>query len=274
MLPLVDRGPARDPRRRLLYLGGLAGLLALIGGLTVASLASDAGNDELAKRGAKAAQRATLARKLARENGVPASGAGDVFLTAPMAKARALFASRCKTCHDAESKDRKGPVIGPGHGNRTWLKAFLKAPSGDEFWGRTKIVKTEAAMKPFDQMQPTDLDNIVELIYAEAGASDVDVVKREHGATVFDTACGDCHAREEGMPGSSAPGLAGVGSRAYYLSFISNPKSALHMGHDKDRSQMPRFDKELTLAERDALAEYLVWLRTATPADLTALDPF
>ena len=33
---------------------------------------------------------------------------------------------------------------------------------------------------------------------------------------------------------------------------------------------MPRFDKELTLAERDALAEYLVWLRTATPADLAA----
>ena len=74
------------------------------------------------------------------------------------------------------------------------------------------------------------------------------------------------------MPGAAAPGLAGLASRAYYLSFISNPKSALHMGRDK--SQMPRFDKELTLDERDALAEYLVWLRTATPADLAALDPY
>jgi hypothetical protein len=37
---------------------------------------------------------------------------------------------------------------------------------------------------------------------------------------------------------------------------------------------MPRFDKELSLTERDALAEYLVWLRTATPEDLAALDPF
>jgi hypothetical protein len=44
------------------------------------------------------------------------------------------------------------------------------------------------------------------------------------------------------------------------------------MGHDK--SQMPRFDRELTLVERDALAEYLVWLRTATAADLAALDPY
>jgi hypothetical protein len=37
---------------------------------------------------------------------------------------------------------------------------------------------------------------------------------------------------------------------------------------------MPRFGKELSLAQRDALAEYLVWLRTATEADLKALDPY
>jgi mono/diheme cytochrome c family protein len=74
------------------------------------------------------------------------------------------------------------------------------------------------------------------------------------------------------MPGSSAPGLGNLGTRAYYRSFLANPKSALHMGRDK--SQMPRFDRELTLAELDALAEYLVWLRTATPADLSALDPY
>jgi hypothetical protein len=34
---------------------------------------------------------------------------------------------------------------------------------------------------------------------------------------------------------------------------------------------MPRFDRELTLSERDALAVYLVWLRTATAADVHAL---
>jgi ubiquinol-cytochrome c reductase cytochrome b subunit len=269
-LPLLDRGPSRDPRRRKLWLGGLAGLLAIIGGLTVASLVADAGNDELAKRDAKAEQRAQLARRLARENGVPASGAGDVYMTAPMALARGLFATRCKGCHDADSKDRKGPVIAPGHGNRAWLAAFIKNPSGDEFWGRTKLAKAEAAMKPLD-LPPADLEAVVELMTAEAGATDVVVAKRDQGIKVFDNMCGDCHAREEGMPGQSGPGLAGVGSRAYYLSFISNPKSALHMGHTN--SQMPRFDKELTLAERDALAEYLVWLRTATAADLAKLAP-
>ena len=45
------------------------------------------------------------------------------------------------------------------------------------------------------------------------------------------------------------------------------------MGREPDHSQMPRFDKELTLIERDLISEYLVWLRTATPTDLEALDP-
>ena len=273
-LPLVDRGPSRNPRRRLLYLGALAGLLAVIGGLTVASLVVDARDDELVKREAAAGKRAALARKLARENGVPASGGVDVFLTAPMARGRALYAAKCKNCHDPDSMERKGPMITPGHGNRAWLRAFIKNPSGNAFWGLTKLAKTEAAMKSFQDMPQRDLDDIVELIYSESGASDVDEAKRKRGMAVFETACSDCHSREEGAPGSSGPGLAGVGSREYFRSFISNPKSALHMGHEPDHSQMPRFDRELTIADRDALAEFLVWLRSATPPDLEALDPY
>jgi ubiquinol-cytochrome c reductase cytochrome b subunit len=273
-LPLLDRGPSRNPRRRLLWLGALAGLLAVIGGLTVASLVTDARDNDLAQRDLAAAKRAQLARKLARDNGVPASGGADVFWTAPMARARALYASRCKSCHDAESMERKGPIIGPGHGSRGWLKAFIKNPSGNAFWGLTKLSKTDAAMRGFHDMPPSDLDDIVERIYSESGASDVDEAKRKRGEAMFETACSDCHSLEEGAPGASGPGLAGVGSRDYYRSFISNPKSALHMGREPDHSEMPRFDKELTLAERDALAEYLVWLRTATPTDLEALDPY
>jgi mono/diheme cytochrome c family protein len=173
------------------------------------------------------------------------------------------------------AKDRVISTVDPearhGHGNRAWLAAFIKDPSADEFWGRTKLAKTDAAMKPLDHIAPADLEAIVELMYGETGAADVVAAKRDKGVAVFESLCSDCHARDEGMPGASGPGLAGSGSRAYYLSFLSNPKSALHMGRDK--SQMPRFDKELTLAERDALAEYLVWLRTATAADLAKLDP-
>jgi hypothetical protein len=38
-------------------------------------------------------------------------------------------------------------------------------------------------------------------------------------------------------------------------------------------SEMPRFDADLTITERDALAAYLVWLRTASQADLDKLGP-
>ncbi|MDX2092360.1 MAG: cytochrome b N-terminal domain-containing protein [Kofleriaceae bacterium] len=263
-LPLLDRGM----KRRKVWLGALAGVVAVIGALSVMSYARDASDDVLAERRAKAEARAHKARQLAVQYGVPATGAHDVFMAPPMMRARTLFASRCEGCHAADSKDRKGPVIAAGHGNRAWLTAFLQAPSGDEFWGRTKLAKTEAAMKPVE-MAPQDLADLVEMLYAESGASDVDAEKKARGATVFDAACTDCHAREEGMPGASGPGMSGLNSRAWYLSFISNPKSAFHMGADK--SQMPRFDGELTLADRDALAEYLVWLRTATPADVAKL---
>jgi ubiquinol-cytochrome c reductase cytochrome b subunit len=270
-LPLVDREPTRALRGRLPYLGGFAGLLAVISGLTAASFVADARNAKLAERVAAADRRAQLARKLARDNGVPASGAADVFMTSPMARGRALFATRCKNCHDLEGMERKGPAIAPGHGSRDWIRAFVKNPNGQLFWGLTKLAKTDAAMKSFSQMPAADLDGIVELIYSESGATDIDTERRKHGLDVFEIACSDCHNREDGMPGSSAPGLAGVGTRAYYRSFISNPKSAFHMG--KDKSQMPRFDKELSLTDLDALAEYLVWLRTATPDDVSRLDP-
>ena len=88
---------------------------------------------------------------------------------------------------------------------------------------------------------------------------------------MFEAACTDCHSREEGVAGAAGPALAGLGSRDWYTSFISNPKSALHMGPDK--SQMPRFDRELSIVERDAIAEYLSWLRTATAHDLARLGP-
>lgn len=273
-LPLFDRGRSREPRHRLVYLGALGGMLALIGGLTVVSLVRDASNDELAKRTAVVEQRAELARTLARDNGVPVTGAADVYWTSPMARARALYATSCQSCHAADSKDRKGPVIAPGHGNRAWLKALVKNAGADELFGRTKLAKREEAMQPFDKMPEDQLDDVVEVIYAETGATDIVDDKRKRGVALFETACSDCHSLEEGQPGASGPGLAGRGSRAYYLSFISNPKSALHMGHGEGRSEMPRFDRELTLAERDALAEYLVWLRTATSADLEKLPAY
>ncbi|HET9621523.1 MAG TPA: cytochrome b N-terminal domain-containing protein [Kofleriaceae bacterium] len=271
-LPLVDRGPSRAPRERVAFIGGVVGLLAVIGGLTAASLAGDGGDAELAKREAQAAKRAALARKLAKDNGVPATGGTDVFLTSPMARGRMVFEAQCASCHAADSKERKGPVIGPGHGDRAWLKHMIVDPSNDALWGRTKLAKSQSAMKPFAELAADELAAVVELMYGETGAKDVDQARAKRGKDVFEKACSDCHALDEDTAGASGPGLAGIGSRTFYFNFMGNPMSPLHMG--KDNSEMPRFDHDLSVTERDAVAEYLVWLRTATPDDVARLDPW
>jgi len=267
-LPLVDRGTTQQ--QRMPWIAGVVGLFTLIGVLTIASFGADSGDADLAKRQAQSEKDASRVRALAVKYGVPATGPADIKLQIPMYRARSLYEQRCKGCHEADSKDRKGPIIGPGHGTREWFVGFLKAPSGDAYWGHTKLAKTDDAMKPVE-LGDADLGDLAELLYSQSGASDVVESKRARGKTIFDKACTDCHAIDEGVAGSSAPGLGGVGSRDWYTSFIGNPKSPIHMG--PDRSQMPRFDKDLSLVDRDALAGYLVWLRTASQHDVDLLEP-
>jgi ubiquinol-cytochrome c reductase cytochrome b subunit len=268
-LPLVDRGTSLEPATRKRWLGALAVMFAAIGLLTVMSFAADAGDEDLANREVLDAKRANAARTLAATHGVPATGPQDLFAAStPMYRARVLYAQYCGSCHDAKSADRKGPIIGPGHKSRAWLRGFLEAPSGDAFWGRTKLAKTENAMKPVE-LAGEELADLVEALYAESGASDVDATRRERGKAIYEKACNDCHSLEEGVAGTSGPGLARLGSRDWYTSFIGNPKSPVHMG--ADMSEMPRFDKDLSIVDRDLIAEYLVWLRTATQRDVDAL---
>ncbi|HEY1816288.1 MAG TPA: cytochrome b N-terminal domain-containing protein [Kofleriaceae bacterium] len=268
-LPLVDRGPDRSPRTRLRFVAPVIALFAAIGLLTAMSFAQDGNDVELAKREHVAKLHGDRARALAKANGVPVTGAADVFTTVPMYKPRTLFAKYCKNCHDADSKERKGPIIGPGQGDRAWFRGFLKGPSGDRYWGHTKLGPTDDAMKPVE-LSAGDLDDLVELLYAQSGAADVDKARAERGKKVFDGACTDCHSIGESEAGGDAPGLGLLGSRDWYTRFIGNPKAKIHMG---DKSEMPRFDNDLSIVDRDALAGYLVWLRTATPDDLAKLGP-
>ncbi len=272
-LPLLDRSAERAPRARIIWLAGLAGLLALIAALTMMSFARDRGSPELAQRNVVADRQATKARHLAHVNGVPVTGALDVYATVPMYRARTLWEQSCKGCHEehvADSKPRKGPLIGPGFGNRKWLAAFLLAPSGPDFWGHTKLaLDPELAMKAVE-LPAADQHDLVEVLYAQSEAADVDPAARDRGAKTFETTCTDCHSLAEGDTGTNAPGLGALHDREYFISYISNPHAVIHMGA---HSEMPRFDKDLSIADRDALAAYLVWLRTATAADLTALGP-
>lgn len=265
-LPFVDRGTGRQRRP---YIAGVLAMVACMVGLTIASFARDSRDPALQSRQNAAAQRASRARALATRHGVPVTGALDIFSTAPLYRPRALFAQYCQNCHDAGSDHRKGPIIGPGHGDRAWLKGFLVDPSGLPYYGRTKLVHTENAMKPVG-VTPARLDDLTEALYAETGANDVDANKRARGKAIFDEACTDCHSLDEAVGGGSGPGLGGLGSRDYYFSYITNPGRSVHMA---SMAEMPRFDRELSIVDRDALAGYLVWLRTATQRDLDLLGP-
>lgn len=265
-LPLVDRGPERSPRRRLFALAVVLGGLAATGALTAVSYQADAADPELAEREVASARQAARARRLAREHGVPAAGGTAVYTTAPFYRARALWAEHCAACHEGD--ERKGPLIEPGYNSRAWIRAFLLDPSGDAFFGRTELGASEEAM-PATELGGRDLDALVELVYAETGAADVDRALVARGAELFSQEpCGDCHERS-GDEASSGPNLAGRGSPAYLRAFIADSGQARFFG---ERHEMPRFVDELGPAELAALAEWVGWLRTATADDVRRLD--
>jgi ubiquinol-cytochrome c reductase cytochrome b subunit len=263
-VPFVDRGAEYHPRRRVLPLAMLAVVLGGVAALTVVSYRLDAADGALAERMQIEVARAARARALARANGVPAAGGTAVFTTARFYRARTAWAAHCASCHQGD--ERKGPEIGAGYNARPWIRGFLSSPNHDRYFGRTKLARTDLAMQPVEQTGE-DLDALVEAIYAETGASDADAARVARGRALFDEGCTDCHSRVAGTPSESAPHLGGRGSAEHLRSLITDAGSARHFAVG---NEMPQIE-ELTSDDVRALADYLVWLRSASDADLRAL---
>ena len=273
-LPMIDRDPKRSMTKRMGPIAVVVILYAVIGTLTYRSFAADAADNGLAKRRAVTAKRSELARRLAKENGVPSAGGAAVFTTAPFYRARTVWNDKCAGCHDAgkdgEKDSRKAPLLTAGIYSRTWIRDFFTHPDGDAFFGRTKKLAGDKGMPAVDK-HGADLDGLVEMVYAETGAKDVDQTKVNAGIALFEDTCGDCHSRKEGEVNPSAPSFNGIGTRDHFMSVIEDAGGAMHFGAFND---MPAFNdrkNELSSDDRRALADYLIWLRTATPADITKL---
>lgn len=174
----------------------------------------------------------------------------------PQARAKKLFAQTCAGCHTGPR--RAGPRLGPGYNSRVWIKGLLLNPSGDDYFGRTKI----RGMKRVDQ-RGSDLDALVELIYSQTGAADARPALVVRGRAVFDTAgCKKCHAIDGTSAKGPGPNLGGRGSVDMLTRFIGEPGHARWFG---ERNEMPRFGDKLGPADRRALARYILsWQRTAT----------
>jgi mono/diheme cytochrome c family protein len=269
-MPWIDRGPsAAGPgcaARRRLALGGFALICTAIAGLTLLSVRKDAGDVEYGKHVAESTKLATKARRLAKIYGVPARGGTAVFQTVPMWQGRTFWKAHCESCH--QGKERKGPLIDAGYGSRAWIARFLTDPSGDEFFGRTKLAKSENAMEKV-KLTGDALAAMVELVYVESGAADADPKRADTAVKDFEEHCADCHSREDGVA-SSGPALARRGTIDHLVHFIGNPKAPIHLGA---ASEMARFDREITMSEREAIAKYLIWLRSATAAEVAKMEP-
>ena len=264
LVPLFDGKPGRRGRHYavLAMLGlGLAGAVIV----SKISYASDDNNDDLQKRMAGFAADATRARRLAQRHGVPSPGGTAVFTTPRFYEARRLWKSECASCHEGD--DRKAPLLGPGLASRAHFRSLLQDASAPEHFGLCKKIASSEDAMPKTEATGDDLEALVELIYAETGADDVDAAKVEKGKPLFDDGpCADCHNRT-GTDASGGPNLTGYGSRHYWEEVLRDAGSVHLFGKFDD---MPAYDDDLEPNQIRALAEYLVWLRKATPADLEA----
>jgi ubiquinol-cytochrome c reductase cytochrome b subunit len=252
-LPLIDRGPTTDPRRRVVPLALLATLLVGGGVLTALSLGQDAGDPKYQEARRVAEEQGARARALAGAHGVPPAGGLAVYGVEPGARARAVWEATCKACH--EGAEREGPEIGPGFGSRAMLTAFLRDPSGPRFFGVTELKKMEPVTLP-----DADVAALVELLVAESGATPVDAAKVARGRVLFDGdgGCVTCHALEPDGEGDVGPNLHGHGAAAYWARFIALPSHPRYFG---EASKMPAFYDELGPDLRGELGTWLEGLR-------------
>jgi ubiquinol-cytochrome c reductase cytochrome b subunit len=249
LLPLVDRGPSRNPGARKAWIGGL--VLLLFGAATLGALAElgDRKNPRYKAFREGAVKAAARALALARQ-GVPPAGGTAVYDNDPMQRARRLLDERCLGCHRFEGRgERKAPDL-DGWSSRGWIRDFLLDPEAPRFYGATKI----RGMKPVKQ-RGQELEALVEWVYGQGGGT-VDAAKVARGKQLFsDAGCDECHDTTGTGGGAGVPDLGGRASLAWTRAFLANPSEDRFFGK---KNQMPKFGERLSGTDLDALAAWLV----------------
>jgi ubiquinol-cytochrome c reductase cytochrome b subunit len=260
-LPLIDKG-----RRATLvplfaiFLGSAA--------LTWRAVADDARDPAFQRAQKKAVARAEVAVRIARE-GVPPEGPLAMLARAPEVRGPELFDKHCASCHvlgdHGNEKDRTAPKL-DGWGSEAWILRMLHDPDHDDRFGRTAY---KGEMPSMD-VKPNDADESWKPMSAEdmrataaflAGGTE----GNERGRMIVKTRCTGCHLfHGEGDDGGQglAPELSGYGSLAWVTQQIKNPAtSATYRENALDparKGHMPRFDGELSNADIDLLARWVL----------------
>lgn len=222
-------------------------------------------------------------KELARENGIPITGASSLLHDDPLTQGPKLFAKNCASCHRYDGHNALGELVKDpqsapdlkGYASREWIAGLLnpeKVSSSNYFGGTkfasgkmSKFVKKDAA-----QFTKEQVAQIAAALSAEAQLPDQADADRRDAALIeagrkFMTSetgrCTECHQFRKKDEDATAPDLTGYGSREWLIGIISNPKHERFYGTRNDR--MPAFGGEKILDARsiELLAD---WLRGGT----------
>lgn len=251
-LPFVDRAPTNALRGRLLPLGSIA--LGIVGvfALTFLAVGADAGDPRLREAMRNARTRAARANVLA-ARGIPPEGADLLLRRDPETRGPELFEEHCTPCHGLGGwKGEKKASDLAGFGTAAWVRALVRDPNSDRFFGHTKL----RGMEPFSaaDLPDADLDRVAAFLAREAaGGAPV-----PEGERLFREKCLGCHlyggaGRDLGL--ANGPELRGWGSAEWIRGQLEDPAHASRYGED---NEMPSFRERLTEEDRGILTTWLV----------------
>jgi ubiquinol-cytochrome c reductase cytochrome b subunit len=229
---------------RVVALGSFALWLGLLG----RGFQLDLTSERYQRSQKAAAERAELARLLARE-GVPPEGASEMVRRYPPLRGEQLFRQECIRCHSLQGLPRGGPHL-QGYLSIEWLASVIKEPRHPSLFGQTKIDD----MDPLSQEAMPYLIPIATFVRSlDPSVTDLDphVVARGRKA-YFKEGCMGCHSLKPKVE-ELGPNLYQYGSPTWLREFLENP-GADHLYCEVN--EMPRYH-ELPSADLDALVVYL-----------------
>ena len=105
------------------------------------------------------------------------------------------------------------------------------------------------------RVTPEEMDALVEYVYAETGATDVDASRAGRGRDLLSPSdCDTCH-DFDGDGENDGPNLKGRGTQKWVAAVIADAGHPLLFG---DRNKMPKFRGKLTPEEIDDLAKFVI----------------
>jgi ubiquinol-cytochrome c reductase cytochrome b subunit len=221
------------------------------------------------KRGNADAERAI---ELAKQYGIPPTGAVGLLRNDPLTQGSKLFAANCASCHSFDS-GRQGPydVVAKessapnlhGFATQQWIEGLLDPVkyNSPAYFGKT--AHTTGEMLGYLQgdgaaLTADDKKAIAAALAAEAGKTAKDAVLIAKGKEIMQKTCVNCHRFHDAGELGTAPDLTAYGSRDWLIDFISDPTHARFYPETNDR--MPSFGKSNQL-ERDRIEMIVDWIR-------------